>query len=122
MINIIRICSIWKYLTRDTCHTLILSLAISYLDHNNLLLMDLPKKSINVIKHVQNTEARVILNRHTEDSATQCLKELCQLPTQQRIDYQICTILFKALQKGSKVSARPNKYLKSKKTVSMVIS
>ena len=61
-INIIRIHNIWKYLTKDTCHTLILLLAISHLDYSNSLLVGLPEKSINLMQHVQNTLAKVILN------------------------------------------------------------
>ena len=61
--------------------------------------MSLPKKSINLMQHVQNTAAKVILNRHTTDSATQCLTELHWVPQQQRIEQQICTIVFKALHK-----------------------
>ena len=51
-----------------------------HLDYSNSLLMGLPKKSINLMQHVQNTAAKVMLNRHTEDSATECLKKLHQLP------------------------------------------
>ena len=84
MINIIRLCSIQKYLTKDTSH---------------ILMLLLPKKSINLMQHAQNTAERVILNMHTKDSATQYLKELHWIPIKQRIDYKICTIVFKALQK-----------------------
>ena len=80
MINIIRIQNMKKYLTKDTCHTLVLCLAISHIDYSNLLLIGLAKKSINLMEHVQHTEAKVILNRHTKDHATRSLKELCWLP------------------------------------------
>ena len=51
------------------------------------------------MQHVQNYAANAILNSHTKDSATQYLKELHCLPIQQRSDYKVCTIAFKALHK-----------------------
>ena len=63
------------------------------------------------MQHVQNTAVKVVLKRHTKDSATQFLKELHWLPIQQRTDYKICTIVLKALhKKGTNVSERPNEY------------
>ena len=110
MINIIRTHSIQECFTKDTYHTLILSLPISHLDYSNSLLMVLPKKSINQMQHVQNTAAKLILNRHTKECATQCLKDLHQLPIQQRIDHKICTIVFKAQHKKAPNICRTNKY------------
>ena len=110
MINIIRVNSILKYLIKDTCHTFILSLATAHLDYKNSLIIGLSKKSINLMQYEENTAAEVILKRHTKGSATQCLMEIYWLYIQQRIYCKICTIVFKALQKKPKVSARPNTY------------
>ena len=45
-LSIIKICNIRKYLTRETCHKLILPLVISHLDYANSMLEGLPSSSI----------------------------------------------------------------------------
>ena len=41
--------------------------------------------------------ARIILNKHPRDSATQCLKLLHWLPIQYRIDYKVAMLVFKSI-------------------------
>ena len=88
-----------KYIDRDTYHTLVRSLALSHQDYCNSILTGLPKKSINVMQHIQNIRAKMILNKKPRDSVTECLKELHSLPIQQRIDFKILIIVFNSLNK-----------------------
>ena len=44
---------------------------------------------------VQNTVARMVLNKHQSYSATVCLKQLQWLPIKSRIEYKVLTIVFK---------------------------
>ena len=99
MLNLIWIRNIRKYIDKDTCHTLVRSLALSHLDYCNSILTGLPKKSINAMQCIQNIGVKMILNKKPRDSTTECLKELHWLPIQQRIDFRILVLVFKSLKK-----------------------
>ena len=62
-LNIIKICNIKKYLTKETCHKLILQQIISHLDYVNSMLEGLPSSSIKIMQKIQNTAARLILRK-----------------------------------------------------------
>ena len=47
------------------------------------------------MQKVQNTAARMVLNKHQSHSATECLKQLHWLPIKSRIEYKVLTIVFK---------------------------
>ena len=64
MMNIRKIRLIRKFLTTDICHQLTLSLAISHLDYSNAILIGCPDTTLNLMQKVQNTAARMILNKH----------------------------------------------------------
>ena len=64
MMNIWKIRLIRKFLTRDICHQLTLSLAISHLDYSNAILIGCPDTTLSLMQKVQNTAARMILNKH----------------------------------------------------------
>ena len=52
-LNIIKICNITKYLTREACHKLILQLDISHIDYTNSMLAGLPSSSTKIMQKVQ---------------------------------------------------------------------
>ena len=95
MMNIRKIRLIRKFLTRDICHRLTLSLAISHLNYSNAILIGCPDTTVNLMQKVQNTAARMVLNKHRSYSATECLKQLHWLPIKSRIIYKVLTIVFK---------------------------
>ena len=97
VLNIIRIWNIRKYLNKDTTHMLIKSLALSHLDYANSLLMGLPVKTIKIIQNVQNLAAKVILGKQKSDSSKESLKALHWLPIKYKINYKVCTLVFKCL-------------------------
>ena len=97
VLNIIRVWNIRKYLVKDTTHILIKSLALSHLDYANSLIMGLPVKTIKIMQNVQNLAAKVILGKQKSDSSKECLKALQWLPIKYRINYKVCTLVFKCL-------------------------
>ena len=79
-LNIIKICNIRKYLTKETCHKLILQLVISHLDYANSMLAGLPSSSIKIRQKVQNIAARKMLGKNAKEITMECLKSLHWLP------------------------------------------
>ena len=61
MANFIRICNIQKYLIKDACTTIVLSLCISHLDYANTLYYGLPNKTISHLQIIQTMCARLTL-------------------------------------------------------------
>ena len=89
IINSIQIRNIRKYLTRDTMQTLTKSLVISHLDSSNSILAWIPNKTLKLMQVIQNTAARVVLNKESYNtSTTECLKTLHWLPIMKRINYK----------------------------------
>ena len=80
MVNLIQIKNIRNYIDNNTCHTLVRSLALSYLDYCISIPASLPKKSINVMQCIQHIVSKMILNKKTKDSATACLKNYTGCP------------------------------------------
>ena len=52
-------------------------------------------QSIKSMQKIQNTAARLILEKNARESTTECLTTLHWLLIQQRIDYKICTHIHK---------------------------
>ena len=95
MMGIQKIRLIRKFLTRDICQQLTLSLAISHLDYSNAILIGCPDTTLSLMQKVQNPAARMILNKHQSYSATECLKQLHWLPIKSRIIYKVLITVFK---------------------------
>ena len=92
-----KIYRIRKYLTVDSCKTLIQSLVISRLDYCSSLLFGVNKKYINQLQRLQDTAARLICNSQRHESAAPLRKQLHWLPVEQRIQFRIATFVFKSL-------------------------
>ena len=97
MLNLHRIRSARKHLTKTACNKLVVALVLSDLDNTNSLLGGLPKSSINKMQAVQNIAAKVTLGKHKYDSTTICLFQLHWLPIKFRIDYKIINMVHKGL-------------------------
>ena len=61
MLNLQRIKNIWKFLTRDSCTKLVLSLCLSPLDYSNSIVYRLPNSAIQQMQSIQNYGAKLIL-------------------------------------------------------------
>ena len=85
------------YLNMNTTKTLVNSLVTSRLDYCNSLLFGLPKKSLNKLQLVQHTSARIITRTKRHHHITPILKELHWIPVEHRINFEILTFTFKAL-------------------------
>ena len=95
--NFVRICNIQKYLTTDTCSTLILGLCVSHLDYANALYYGLPNKTISYLQMVQSMCAKLTLRKSKYDSTTEALLQLHWLPIRHRINFKIATITHKCI-------------------------
>ena len=97
ILNLYRIKSARKNITRSACNKLVVALVLSHLDYTNSLLGGLPKSSINKMQAVQNMAAKITLGKKKYDSATRCLVQLHWLPIKYRIDFKIISIVQKCL-------------------------
>ena len=88
--------TIRKYLTRESCETLIHAF-ITRLDYCNSLYAGLPNCEIEKLQHIQNSAARLIYKIPKWEHISPKLNELHWLPIKSRIDYKILLFTFKAL-------------------------
>ena len=93
--NLYNISKLRKYITKETCATLMQSLVTSHLDYANAILVNLPKKTLQPLQRIQNMAAKITLLKSREDSATEARKELHWLPIEQRIQYKVCLTVHK---------------------------
>ena len=97
MANFVRIHNIQKYLTKDACTTLVLSLCISHLDYANTLYYGLPNKTISHLQIIQSTCAKITLKKSKYDCTTEALTQPHWLQIKQIIDFKIATITHKCI-------------------------
>ena len=97
MLNLQRIKNIWKFLTRDSCTKLVVSLCLSHLDYSNSILYELPNSTIQQMQNIQNYGAKLVLGRGKYDSNKEALAELHWLPIKSRIKFKILVLVFKCL-------------------------
>ena len=84
-----------RYLTTETCKTLVHSLVTSRLDYCNSLLVGLPHKTIIPLEKLQNRAARLIAKLDKFAHTTPLFKEYHWLPIKERIDYKVLVMVFK---------------------------
>ena len=95
MANIIKIHVICKYITVQSCTTLVLMLCITHLDSANVLLYGLPLTTLRKYQTIQKSCTKHILNRNRYSSSSWAPKKLHWLPIQQRIEHKIQMTTFK---------------------------
>ena len=96
MSNFIRICPIQKYLSKQTCTTLVLMLCIFHLDYGNALLYHLLRISTNRFQTIQNMCAKLVLQNSKYPDTNEVLMDLHWLPIEQQILFKILTIMYNA--------------------------
>ena len=100
MLNLHKIKSARKNLTRTACNKLVVSLVLSHLDYANGILGGLPKVSIDKMQAGQSMAAKITLEKRNYDSTTRCLEQLHWLPIKFRIEYKIISKVHKCLHDG----------------------
>ena len=86
-----------KYLDVKSTETMVHAFITNKLDYCNSLLYGLPDCQIQKLQRVQNAAARIITGIKKYDHITPALKELHWLPVQQRIEFKILLLTYKAL-------------------------
>ena len=86
-----------KFLSYDTCKTLIHAFVTARIDYCNSLLYGQPKCILKRLQSVLNSAARLIHLTSRYERVTPLLIQLQWLPIEQRITFKIAVITFKAL-------------------------
>ena len=97
MANIIKICAIHKYLTVQSCTTLVLMLCITHLDYANAVLYGLPSSILRKYQTIQNIFTKFVLNKNRYSISSWALKKLHWLCIQQRIEHKILMTTFECI-------------------------
>ena len=92
-----KIGQIRHYLDRETTLKLTTAFVTSRLDFCNSLVFGLPDCQIAKLQRVQNTAARLVLGLPKREHAHPMLQQLHWLPVQQRAQFKILLITYKAL-------------------------
>ena len=92
-----KISKIRKFLTPETTKAIIHAFVTSKIDYYNSLLFGLPKFLLQRLQRVLNCAARVVYQSNKYDHITPLLMELRWLPVEQRINFKILLITYKAL-------------------------
>ena len=80
-------------------HKLVTSFVLSRMDYCNSLLVNVPNDTITKLQRIQNHAARLVLKKAKRDHVTPLFRKLHWLPLQARIDYKICVLCFKCINK-----------------------
>jgi hypothetical protein len=84
-----------RSLTTDMAKTVACAIVGSKLDYCNSLLYGATDKNISKLQLIQNNLARVVTMRRKYDRITPILKDLHWLPVAKRIEFKICTLVYK---------------------------
>ena len=95
--NLLKIKNIWPMLNMEACKTLVQGLVISHLDYSNAILAGLPDNIIKKLQRVQKIANKIILNRDSRSSVTECLTQLHWLSVRERIRHKTLTLVYKCL-------------------------
>ena len=86
-----------KYLTQDSCETLVHSLISTRLDYCNSVLSNLPASSLKPLQSIQNTAARIVSLKPKRSHITPVLRSLHWLPVKQRIVFKVLLLIFRCI-------------------------
>ena len=92
-----KIASIRRFITTESCESLVSALITSRLDYANSVLYELPKCQIKRLQRVQNMAARIVRKVGKFEHVTPIMYELHWLPLHERIGFKIIMMTFKIL-------------------------
>ena len=90
-----RLSAMKQYLPSESLVQLISCFVLSRLDYCNSVLAGLPNSSLKKLQKVQNSAARLILDKSKREHITPLLVKLHWLPVHLRIDYKLAVFGFK---------------------------
>ncbi|XP_070203589.1 uncharacterized protein [Littorina saxatilis] len=93
-LEIRRVAKIRRFLTKKAATQLVCACVTPHIDYYNSLLAGISTDQLSRIQRVQNSAARVILQKKRRDHVTPLLNHLHWLPVQQRIQYKLGTLAF----------------------------
>ena len=85
------------YLSEEQTKSVIHAFVTSKLDSFNSLLGGLPATVISKLQRIQNSSAKLIMGGKKHDHVTPILRHLHWLPVQQRIQFKLLLLAYKAL-------------------------
>lgn len=87
-----------RSLTTDSIKTLVHALIASRLDYCNSVFFNISATNMRALQSVLNAAARLITRKRKYDHISLTLRDdLHWLPIQQRIDYKLCTLVYKCI-------------------------
>jgi hypothetical protein len=91
------ISSIRSFIGKAECESLVNAFVTSRLDYCNSLYVGISKTLISKLQKVQNSAARLILQKGKRDSISLCLSQLHWLNIEKRIAFKVLTIVYKCM-------------------------
>ena len=79
----------------ESCQKLASNLVMGLLDYGNALYYGLPSKEVIKLQTLQNYAAKTILGRNKYKSSTLARHQLHWLPVEERIKYNVLTLVYK---------------------------
>ena len=110
-----KLSKIRDFITTDVAHLLANAQILSRLDYCNSTLAGTYDYNIKRLQIAQNSAARCVFRRKKRDHATPLLQKLHWLPVKKRIDFKICTLIYKCLN-GSAPTYLSNSITMSRQT------
>ena len=90
--------TIRKSLTLEACKTLIYAFVANRLDYCNSILFGINESEINLLQSVLRSAARLVMGKRKYDSISDDMRDVLHwLPIHQRIEFKICTFVYKCL-------------------------
>ena len=90
-----RIGSIKKFLSREAVIKLVNAAILSRLDYCNSTFVGITNEQFNRLQRVQNAAARLILSKRKRDHVTPLLRELHWLPVKARCHYKLAVLAYR---------------------------
>ena len=97
MCNLQKIKLIRRSLMLSAATKIALGLVISHLDYANALYAGLPNVDIKKLQRIRDIATKIVTQRGKYDCSTAAWKALHWLPIRQRINFKVCTLVFRSL-------------------------